>query len=76
MARFFSYTPYLMTRTYPPETTPKPMFASFGDSINVSTIKTLGPDPFSRQVALIFTPDRGTEARIRAALRVAGYPDA
>jgi hypothetical protein len=75
-AKFFSYMPYLMTRTYAPETTPKAIFASFGDSINVGTIKTLGPDPFSRQVALIFTPDRGTENRIRAALRVAGYPDA
>lgn len=75
-AQFFSYTPYLMTRTYAPETTPRPVFASIGDSINVSTVKTLGPDPFSRQVALIFTPDRGTENRIRAALRVAGYPDA
>jgi hypothetical protein len=75
-AKFFSYTPYLLTRTYPPETTPKPIFASFGDSINVSTIKTLGPDPYSRPVVLIFTPDRGTEARIRAALRSAAYPDA
>jgi hypothetical protein len=75
-AKFFSYTPYLLTRTYPPETTPRAIFASFGDSLNVSTIKTLGPDPFSRPVALIFTPDRGTEARISAALRTAGYPDA
>lgn len=75
-AKFFSYTPYLLTRTYPPETTPRAIFASLGDSINVSTIKTLGPDPFSRPVALIFTPDQGTEARISAALRRAGYPDA
>lgn len=75
-AKYFSYTPYLLARTYPPETTPRAIFASFGDSINVSTIKTLGPDPFSRPVALIFTPDRGTEARISAALRRAGYPDA
>ena len=76
VAKFFSYTPYLLTRTYPPETTPKPIFASFGDSLNVSTIRTLGPDPFSRPVVLIFTPDRGTDARIRAALRSAAYPDA
>ncbi len=75
-AKFFSYTPYLLMRTYPPETTPRPIFASLGDSINVSTIKTLGPDPFSSPVALIFTPDRGTEARIRGALHRAGYPDA
>jgi hypothetical protein len=76
VAKFFSYTPYLLTRTYPPETSPRAIFASFGDSLNVSTIKTLGPDPFSRPVVLIFTPDRGTEARISAALRSAGYPDA
>jgi hypothetical protein len=75
-AKFFSYMPYLLTRTYPPETTPRPLFASLGDAINVSTIKTLGPDPFSRAVVLIFTPDRGTDARLRAALRRAGYPDA
>ena len=75
-AKFFSYTPYLLTRTYPPETKPRAIFASFGESINVSTIKTLGPDPFNSSVAMIFTPDRGTESRVRAALRVAGYPDA
>src|SRR5512142_256895 len=74
-AKFFSYMPYLLTRTYPPETTPRAIFASLGDAINVSTIKTLGPDPFSRAVVLIFTPDQGTDARVRGALRRAGYPD-
>lgn len=75
-AKFFNYTPYLLTRTYPPETTPRAIFASLGDSINVSTIKTLGPDPFNRPVVLIFTPDQRTDARVRAALHKAGYPDA
>ena len=40
------------------------------------TVKTIGPDPFNRPVVFIFTPDRNTDARVRAALRSAGYPDA
>jgi len=75
-AKYFSYQPYLLTRVYPPDPIPKPIFASLGDTVNVSTVKTVGPSPFNRPVVLIFTPDQGTEARVRAALRSAGYPDA
>lgn len=75
-AKYFSYQPYLLTRLYPPDTLPKPIFASLGDTVNVSTIKTVGQSPFNQAMVLIFTPDQGTDARVRAALRSAGYPDA
>lgn len=73
-ARYFSYSPYLWTRQYPERR--KLIFATLGDSVNNATVKTIGPEPFSAPVALIFTPDQGTESRIRAALRHAGYPAA
>lgn len=75
-AKYFSYQPYLLTRLYPPETMPKPVFASLGDTVNVSTLNTVGSSPFNRPLILIITPDQGTEGRVRAALRNAGYPEA
>jgi hypothetical protein len=74
-ARYFSYTPYLVTRVYPDGKTLKP-FASLGDSVNNATVRTTGSSPFNSPVALIFTPDQGTDARVRAALQRAGYPPA
>ncbi len=50
------------------------VFTSLGDSVNVATINTTGPTPFSRTMVLIFTADQGTDARIRAALHTADYP--
>jgi hypothetical protein len=52
------------------------VFASLGDAVSNATVNTIGPTPFNRPVALIFTPDQGTEARIRAALGSAGYSEA
>lgn len=49
---------------------------SLGDAVNVATIKTIGPDPYNAPMVLIFTPDQGTEAHVRAALKKAGYPTA
>lgn len=74
-ARYFSYGPYLWSRVYPDGITRIP-FATLGDSVNNATVDTIRPAPFNSPVALIFTPDQGTEARIRAALRRAGYPEA
>jgi hypothetical protein len=74
-AQYFSYQLYLLERVYPPDTR-VPIFASLGDTANLRTIKTVGPDPFNRRVVFIFTPDQGTEARVRAALQSAGYPTA
>jgi hypothetical protein len=73
-ARYFSYTPFLASKVYP--TGKSQILASLGDSLNNLTVKTIGPTPFNAPVALIFTPDQGTDARVRAALRSAGYPAA
>jgi hypothetical protein len=42
--------------------------------VSNATVKTIGPTPFNSPVVLIFTPDQATDARVRAALRRAGYP--
>lgn len=73
--KYFSITPYLWSRVYP-DGSRKNVTATLGDSVNVATVDTVGPTPFNAPVALIFTPDRTTEARVRAALRRAGYPAA
>jgi hypothetical protein len=72
--KYFSYQIYLATREFS-ENGPRPLLLnSLGDTVNIQTINTIGPDPFERPVVLIFTPDRETDARVRAALRRAGYP--
>ena len=73
--RYFSYQPYLFKRAYP-DGSSQQLFASLGDAVNNATIKTVGPTPFNTPVVLIFTPDQGTDERIRAALQRAGYPSA
>jgi len=72
--KYFSYTPYLSTRVYPDGR--KSILASLGDQLNNAVIKSIGNSPFNSPVALIFTPDQSTDARIREALRRAGYPAA
>ena len=47
-----------------------------GDSINIRTINTIGPDKFNRPIVYIITGNRETERRVRAAVRKAGYPEA
>jgi len=73
-AKYFSYTPFLSSKVYPEGRLP--VFATLGDSVNNATIKTTGSTPFNAPVVLIFTPDQGTDARVRAALQRAGYPPA
>lgn len=80
-AEYFSYQLYLGERTFPADvenffSPHRPLLASVGDAVNLRTVKTIGPDPFNRPVVFVFTPDRDTDARVRAALRSAGYPDA
>jgi len=72
---YFGYHAFLWSKTYP-DSPRKPMFATLGDAVNNATIRTLGSGPFDSPVAMIFTPDRTTDARIRAALLRAGYPAA
>lgn len=89
---YFSYQPYLLNKHYaqpvPADLLTKPIQGcwgdphcldvgtSLGDTVNVATIKTIGPDPYNAPMVLIFTPDQGTEVRVRSALRKAGYPPA
>lgn len=70
--KYFSYTPYLSTRMY--QEGRRYILASLGDQLNNAVIKSVGNSPFNSPVVLIFTPDQGTDARIREALRHAGYP--
>lgn len=87
---YFSYQPYLLNKHYaqsvPEALLTQPIQGcwgdphcldvgtSLGDTVNVATIKTIGPDPYGAPMVLIFTPDQGTDARVRTALRKAGYP--
>jgi hypothetical protein len=74
---YFGYHTLLWTKAYSDGTKePKPLHATLGDTVNNATIKTIGPTPFNSPVALIFTPDQTTEARVRSALQRAGYPAA
>ncbi len=72
--RYFGFYPFLETRMINGKRTP--LKDSVADAVNNLTIKTIGPMPFNSPVALIFTPDKGTDARVRTAMRSAGYPEA
>jgi hypothetical protein len=71
-AAYFSYQTFMITlpgsrdRRAPPP----------GDTINIGTIKTIGPDKYNRPIVYIITGNRETERRVQAAARKAGYPDA
>lgn len=87
---YFSYQPYVVNKYYtqlvPADLVNPPIQGcggdphcldvgtSLGDTVNVATIKTKGPDPYSSGTVLIFTPDQGTDARVRSELQKAGYP--
>ena len=74
--KYFGFNAFLGTRFYPDEpagTQRRWLVATLGDAINNATIKTAGPTPFGTLAVIIFTPDRGTDASIRTALRRAGY---
>jgi hypothetical protein len=77
--KYFGFNAFLGTRFYPDEpagTQRRWLVATLGDAINNATIKTAGPTPFGTLAVIIFTPDRGTDASIRTALRRTGYPAA
>ena len=71
---YFSYQIYLATRRFSEGGVPELLLNSLGDTVNIHTINTIGPDRFQRPMALIFTADQRIDARIRAALLRAGYP--
>jgi len=73
--RYFGFTPFLRYRVMA-DGSKQPLWATVGDIVNNATVKTTGSTPFDSPVAVIFTPDRGTDARVRKALLRAGYPAA
>ncbi len=73
---YFGFHPFLSTRAAPPGGTRLQLHATLGDAVNNATVKTTGLTPYNSPVALIFTPDQTTDARIREALKNADYPEA
>jgi len=73
--RYFGFTPFLRYRVMA-DGSKQQIWATVGDIVNNATVKTTGSTPFDSPVAFIFTPDRGTDARVRKALLRAGYPAA
>ena len=71
-AAFFSYQTFVAV--YPGA--PGRIGAAVGDTINIGTMNTIGPDRVRRPIVIIITGHRETERRVRAALHQAGYPDA
>jgi hypothetical protein len=71
--RYFAFQPFLRYKVMP-DGSKKPLWTTLGDAVNNATVKTTGPTPFNSPVALIFTSDQGTDARVRKALEGAGYP--
>ena len=75
-ARYFGFHTFIATRFYPEDKEKTVVMSVLGDTVNNATIKTTGPTPFDSPILLIFTPDQGTDAAIRSALRRTGYPEA
>jgi hypothetical protein len=73
--RYFGFYAFLRTRV-DHDGIRQSLWASLGDAVNNLTVKTTGSTPFSSPVALIFTPDKGTDASVRKALQRGGYPAA
>ena len=71
-AKFFSYQTFLIKL---PGSTDR-LGIPVGDSINIGTIRTTGPDKFNKPVVIIVTGNTETENRVRAAALKAGYPNA
>ncbi len=75
--RYFSFDPYVMSRTYGNE--PRWIFANIADTVNNLVINTEGTpnglagNPFNQTTMIIDTADRGINQRIRDAAISAGY---
>jgi hypothetical protein len=74
---YFSFVTFLWSRHYPDscKLTGDFLFASVGDPINNSLIKTEGQgNPFNKNTVVVITADKGVYKRIRDAAGSAGYP--
>lgn len=73
---YFSYQTFIYARWNEISANYDRLFAYLGDTVNSMTIRTTGPDPYDRPMALIMTGHGITRERLRAALLAAGYPAA
>jgi hypothetical protein len=80
-AIYYSYRSYLTIRYFPQTGLRSRVFGSMGDAINNFTIRSSGTpngnpgNAFEKDMVIIFTADRGVDARIRAAAHSAGFTD-
>jgi len=75
---YFSFRTFVVNRWVERESVRRKVFPSLGDPNNMLTFNTLGKskgDPFDRAFVLMIVSDKGTEARIRKALKTAGFLD-
>jgi hypothetical protein len=78
---YFSYQTFMQVPPYgegtlPPIGVEPRMGIAVGDTTNIATVHTIGPDPFNRPIVYIITGHRETERLVRAAAQAAGYPAA
>ena len=78
---YFSYQTFMQVPPYgegtlPPIGVEPRMGIAVGDTTNIATVHTIGPDPFNRPIVYIITGHRETERLVRAAALAAGYPAA
>ena len=73
---YFSYQTFIYARWNESSAKNDGLFAYLGDTVNSMTIRTTGPDPYDRPMALIMSGHGITQERLRAALLAAGYPAA
>jgi hypothetical protein len=71
-AKFFSYQTFMISL---PGSNQR-MGVPVGDSINIGTINTIGPDKFNQPIVFIITGNAEIEKRVRTAALKAGYPNA
>ena len=74
---YFSYRSYLLDHVYENVLGGKEVkrvFTSLGDTLSNHTIKKIGGDPFKRDILIVITADKGTDARVRAAATAVGIP--
>ena len=69
---YFSYQTILKNRAGNPNN----LGIAVGDTTNIGTIRTIGPDRVNQPIVYIITGNRETERRVRVAALRAGYPDA
>ncbi len=73
---YFSYQTFIQSRWNEISANYDTLGAYLGDTVNSMTIRTTGPDPYDRPMALIMTGHGMTQERLRMALLAAGYPAA